>query len=378
MLSEHIIWVGLDVGKRDTVCVIDWLDDNQELNRNKGLTSLAVKHITNTREGVKDFFTWLKANQKHIEERLHPQRKVVYRLVMESTGCYSYRLIKQLKAAKPDSYIALINPAKVPAFKKFNDIESKTDKLDAQCLARLGTTQKPDAMYEMPADYAGLKRLTRMNASLTKISTILKNQLTNLDDPGERQIFQNLLKSVEEQLDGLVVKIREYLRSHAALQERVTKLDSIPGIGMIIAATLIAEYGPEDRFQNIRQVVSFAGMNPKNKCSGTSVKSTRLSKQGAPVIRQMLYMATLTAQARIPILDALSKRLTNLTPMQKRCAVMRKLLMICWSVLCGTENYKEYQPSSKKLVPYEAPATTKRRIKRERKKRSFSPENDAD
>ncbi|MGI5923870.1 MAG: hypothetical protein ACOX9E_08000, partial [Lentisphaeria bacterium] len=71
-----------------------------------------------------------------------------------------------------------------------------------------------------------------------------------------------------------------------------------------------------------------------------------------------------------------SKRLTNLTPLQKRCAVMRKLLMICWSVLCGTENYKEYQPSTGKLVPYETPTATKRRMKQARKKRSFSPEKD--
>lgn len=376
MLKEHIIWVGLDVGKRETVCAIDWLEDNREPTGNVGLASLPVRPIANTRDGVKAFFTWLKTNRGYIEERLRPRRKVVYRLVMEATGCYSCRLIKLLKEAKPDTYVALINPAKMPAFKTFIDVETKTDKLDAQCLARLGTTQKPDAMYEMPVEYEGLRRLTRMHASLTKVSTTLQNQLTNLDKPDERQTFQKLLTGVEEQQGRLEVKIREHLRGHAGLRERAARLDSIPGVGMIVAATLLAEYGPEDRFQNIRQVVSFAGMNPKNKFSGTSVKSTRLSKQGSPVIRQMLYMATLTAQGRIPVLDALSKRLTNLTPLQKRCAVMRKLLMICWSVLCGTENYKEYQPSTGKLVPYETPTATKRRMKQARKKRSFSPEKD--
>lgn len=370
MLKDQIIWIGIDVGKNDSVCAIDWLDD-KELSGDNGLTSLPITAIQNTHKGVELLFNWLAANKNYIEERLHPLRKVVYRFVMEPTGCYSNRLIKKLKAKKQDVYIAVVNPAKMPAFKRLIDIDTKTDKLDAQCLARFGTMQKPHARFEFPEDYASLRRLTTMRSRLVKIVSVFKNGLEDLDDPAERLFFQSPLDSVNAQVNTLDGKIIAHVKQYPRLQERVSWLDSIPGVGMVTASTILAEYGPEERFSNISQVVSFAGMNPKNKFSGKSVKSARLSKQGSPVIRQVLYMASLTAQPRIPLLDEFSKRLTKLTLMQKRCAVMRKLLTICWSVLCSKKNYMEYQPSTKKLVSYDKPRKTKRQSKLENEEKSF-------
>ncbi|MFA6814875.1 MAG: transposase [Lentisphaeria bacterium] len=350
MLNKQIIWVGIDVGKKESVCAIDW-HNNQEISDSNNLISLPIKSIANTSEGVKRLFNWLKANKKDIEEQMRPQRQVVYQFVMEPTGCYSNLLIEHLKAKKKDVYIALVNPGKMPAFKMLINVKTKTHKLDAQCLARLGSIQKPKARYEMPKDYAGLRHLTLMRSQLVRAATIFKNQLKSMDVPGERLFFQSPLDSVKSEIKNLDDTIKAYLKQHHSLQRDLFHLISIPGIGIVVAATLLAEYGPKCRFINVRQIVSFAGLNPKNKFSGTSVKSTHLSKQGSPIIREVLYSASLTAQPRIPLLDELSKRLIKLTPMQKRCAVMRKLLTICWSVLHNDRDYMEYQPSSKKLIP---------------------------
>jgi len=370
MLKKQIIWVGIDIGKKNSVCAIDWYN-NQERSGNNNPISLPFKSITNTAEGVKLLFDWLKTNKKDIEERMHPQRSIVYQFVMEPTGCYSNRLIKHLEAKKKDVYIAMVNPAKIPIFKTFIDVKNKTDKLDAQCLARFGSMRNPKARYEMPADYAGLRRLTSMRFRLVKSATIFKNQLESLDIPAERLLFQGPLDTVKSKIKILDDQIKEYLKQHRSLQRDFFRLISIHGVGVVVAATLMAEYGPICRFINVRQIVSFAGLNPKNKFSGTSIRSTRLSKQGSPIIRQVLYMASLTAQPRIPLLDELSKRLTKLTPMQKRCAVMRKLLTICWSVLKNDRDYMEYQPSTKKLVPISEPQKRKRQPKKTNKKRGF-------
>ena len=370
MLKKQIIWVGIDVGKKNSVCAIDW-HDNQDISDKNDLITLPIKSINNTADGVKLLFNWLKENKSYIEERMHPQRSIIYQFVMEPTGCYSNRLIKHLKAKKKDVYIAVVNPAKMPAFKMLINVKTKTDKLDAQCLARLGSIRKPKARYEMPKDYADLRRLTLMRSQLVRSATTFKNQLESIDIPAERLLFQRPLDTVKSQIKVLDDEIKAYLKQHQSLHRDFFHLISIPGIGFVVAATLLAEYGPKCRFINVRQIVSFAGLNPKNKFSGTSVKSTHLSKQGSPIIRQVLYMASLTAQPRIPLLDELSKRLTRLTPMQKRCAVMRKLLTICWSVLHNDRDYMEYQPSSKKLIPLSEPKKIKRQPKVVNKKREF-------
>ena len=354
MLNKQIIWVGIDVGKKESVCSIDW-HDNQEISDNNNLISLPIKSIANTSEGVKLLFDWLKANKKDIEEQIHPQCKVVYQFVMKPTGYYSNRLIKYLKAKEKDVYIAVINPAKMPAFKMLINVKTKTGKLDAQCLARLGSIQKPKARYEMPKDYAGLRHLTLMRFQLVRVATIFNNQLESMNLSAERLFFESPLDSVKSQIKILDDKIKAYLKQHHRLQRDLFHLISIPGIEIIVAATLLAEYGPKCRFINVRQIVSFAGLNPQKKFSRTSAKSTHISKQGSPIIRQMLYTASLTAQPRIPLLDELSKRLTKLTPRQRRCAVMRKLLTICWSVLHNDRDYMEYQPSSNKLISLSEP-----------------------
>jgi len=113
-------------------------------------------------------------------------------------------------------------------------------------------------------------------------------------------------------------------------------MDSIKGIGPLTAAKLLAECRPLTEFDDVRQLVAFAGLNPSHYQSGSSIKKkTLISKCGNSAIRAALYMPAVSAKNHNPILRAFAQRLhaKGLCNMAIIAAVMRKLLHLVYGVL---------------------------------------------
>lgn len=113
-------------------------------------------------------------------------------------------------------------------------------------------------------------------------------------------------------------------------------LASIPGIGELTAAKLLAEIRSITAFDNVRQLVAYAGLNPRQYRSGSSVqRRSRISKTGPASLRAALYMPAIVAKNRNPILKVFAKRLEErgLKGKEIVVAVMRKLLHLAYGIL---------------------------------------------
>jgi transposase len=113
-------------------------------------------------------------------------------------------------------------------------------------------------------------------------------------------------------------------------------LTSIPGIGGLTAGKLLAEFRCIRDFTDVRQLVAFAGLNPRHHQSGKTARGhTPISKQGRATIRAALFLPAVVAKTHAPALQPLVARLQarGLSSMEIVVAVMRKLLHFIFGVL---------------------------------------------
>ena len=127
-------------------------------------------------------------------------------------------------------------------------------------------------------------------------------------------------------------------------------LDSIPGIGDLTACVLLAELGDITRFDDVREIVAFVGLNPQQHQSGKTIYSRGISRMGRSSFRAALYMPAIAAKQHNPILRAFAERLalkSRLTGKQIITAVMRKLLHLAFGILKSGKafdaNYQQHQ-----------------------------------
>ena len=148
---------------------------------------------------------------------------------------------------------------------------------------------------------------------------------------GRKQRLQCLPAVEREVLLALAIENDSDLRSKRDL------LLSISGVGDTLAGVVLAELPGPDVLHSSGEVVAYAGLNPRQHQSGTSVdRATRISKIGNAVLRAALYMPALSAMRYNPAIVALITRLKSrgrLKPKQIVVAAMRKLLVLCFGVL---------------------------------------------
>lgn len=164
-----------------------------------------------------------------------------------------------------------------------------------------------------------------------------KNRLAAGPASQEVQVsLETVLAFLEQQIATIKDQIKEHINNHPDLKERRDLLISIPGIAHTSAAAILAELGEVSQFAGARQVAAFAGLVPKIRESGSSVKGrATLSKRGSSRLRHALYFPAMTALRCNPLLCALRQRLSakGKAKMLILGAAMRKLLHIVYGVL---------------------------------------------
>lgn len=142
-------------------------------------------------------------------------------------------------------------------------------------------------------------------------------------------------------------------RSKQALKDRIAelysevdpelRLQSLPGLGEVLAASITAFIGERGRFTNANQVVALAGLNPRKKASaGTEKAGQSLSRHGDPTLRGVLYVAAEVCRHYDPELRAFHQRLTRRGKHYKKasCALAAKILRRCFAVLRDETRYE--------------------------------------
>ena len=312
--------LGIDVAKlKFNVCLL----------REDG--KLRHRVFANTAAGFIELADWL---VKQKVARVHA--------CLEATGTYSEALATYLFDA--GHLVSVVNPAAVKAFAGAQLSRTKTDKADAELIARFCLSQQP-AQWSPPApEVRELQALVRRLESLIEIRTAELNRLgSGVTSAAVQASIQNVIKSLEAEIKRTEKLIKKHIKNHPQLKEDHDLLLSIPGIGEATTARLLAEINFH-QYEHARSVAAFSGLVPRLRQSGSSVRGrARLSKMGAPRIRQALYFPAVTAIRCNPVIKGWAQGLRERgkCEMQIIGAVMRKLIHLAYGVI---KSGKPYDP----------------------------------
>lgn len=280
-----------------------------------------TKVFANTSAGHAAFMAWLTA---------HDARPAL--LCMEATGSYFEPLALLLNDR--GVRVAVVNPAAIAAFAQAELSRGKTDQTDAKLIARFAHSQQPQAWRPPTPEVRTLRERVRRLEDLQALAPQARNRLDVAGD-AVRPSIQAILNTVTVQIKQLTREIENHIDQHPTLKDQAKLLASIPGIGPATLALLLAEVRFE-AFGGAKSLAAFAGLNPKLRVSGSSVRGrSALSKTGASRLRRALYFPAIVACQHNPLVRAFYQRLlaNGKTQQQAVCAAMRKLLHLAYGVL---------------------------------------------
>ncbi|WP_342221864.1 IS110 family transposase [Candidatus Fukatsuia endosymbiont of Tuberolachnus salignus] len=253
-------------------------------------------------------------------------------ICLEATGSYSVPLAMFLVDNGID--VSLENPSRIHAFGESELSRNKTDQGDAKMIVRYCALHTPVLWTPPPLSERQLTALVRHLKSLEEMRQMQENRQSVADDVVQSSLLE-IISALKQQIQATKEKIKNHIDNDPDLKKNKALLESIPGIGEILSASLLAYVGNVSKFTNSKAVVAYAGLNPKLCESGLFKGRSRLSKRGHTELRKALYMPALAALSCNPIVKAQWQRLVSCHKGGKMgvCAAMRKLLQLAYGVL---------------------------------------------
>jgi transposase len=282
------------------------------------------KLFPNTAEGFAQLSDWL---ARQATGRVHA--------CLEATGAYGDSLAAHLHEA--GHTVSVINPAAVKAYAQSHLSRTKNDRVDASLIASFCAERRPPEWQPLAAELRELQALVRRLDSLVEMRTMEENRLSSgVTVEAVRESVEGHLAYLDEQIERTEALIRDHIDRHPGLKRQRELLDSIPGIGEATAAALLAEVPEIKQYRSARQVAAFAGLVPRERQSGSSVRGrVRLSKIGNARLRKALYFPAITALRCSPFFQQWAEglRARGKSKMSVIGAVMRKLVHLAYGVL---------------------------------------------
>ena len=251
-------------------------------------------------------------------------------VVLESTGGLHRPVVAGLAAAQIPT--AVVNPRQVRDFAKASGQLAKTDRLDAEVIARFGKAIRPRPTRLPDAATQALEAHVERRRQVVTMITAEKNRLSSAAGLVRKDI-QRHIAWLEKELRKLDEELSKRIRENPAWRQRDDLLRSVPGVGRVLGATLLAEV-PELGELDGKQIASLLGVAPFNRDSGM-LRGRRAVWGGRAQVRQTLCMATLAASRHNPVIRDFYLRLCAAGKAKKAAltACMRKLLVILNSML---------------------------------------------
>lgn len=259
-MSTDVSAVGIDVAKA-TLDVV-WLPSGKH------------RAFANTAPGWQQLSAWLGSA---------PELPIV----LEATGNYHHGVVRALAAANRP--VAVLNPLRARRFAQSLGQHAKTDRIDALVLAWYGQ-QRPHPIRPLPsAAQVSLRRLVTRRAQVTKQ---LAMERTQAQDPeAVRESCDRVVAALRAEQRLLSRQIAQLIRATPELAQPYALLVSMPGIGLVIAATLLAQL-PELGHATAKQLAALVGVAPFARDSGAAAGVRQISGGRSPV-RQALYQAVI-------------------------------------------------------------------------------------
>ena len=300
------------------------------------ITHIASSRFSNSSSGFKRFLSWAKKHRR-------PDAEIWY--VMEATGVYYEDLAFYLSNHKQN--VAVLQPSRVKHYIQSTEVKNKTDRIDARMLCKMGLERPLQAWIPPSEQMRRLRALTRERQNLVEQAAELSVQreaVGHQHDPlaatlrrfeQHRTFLQNQIKEIEKEIHALV-------KDDSDLYERVNKIATIKGVGILTIVTVLAETNGFNQVERVKQLISYAGLDVVERSSGTYIGRRYLSKKGNARIRRILYMSALTASRSNTELNIYFRRIKENTRsgLSALMAVARKILRLIYALWRDDATYQ--------------------------------------
>jgi transposase len=322
--------VGIDVSKGT-------LDVIFKSQTPKGVTIKGSRKFDNTHQGFEQLLAW--CNKREATEN------VIY--VMEATGIYHEDLLFYLH--QQGKQVAIELPQRIKYYSKSKGIKTKNDTIDSGVIADYGIERNLTPWQPPSPKFQTLRDLSREHTALTDMKTVSENRLhaALYSHDKTKNVIARLQAQIEfcdQQLGEIGNEITAVIKEDEQLNEKIGKVKTIKGIGLITIVKILAETGGFYLFNNINQLISYAGLDVVENQSGTHQGKTRISKKGNTRLRTALYMPALSAIRHNKEMKEFNERIMETHQFKKQgiVAVMRKLLILVYTLWKKNEEY-DYQ-----------------------------------
>jgi transposase len=317
-ISNQQTFVGIDVAKETLAVFVDSTNQHSEcLNQSKDLRQLA-RHL----------------------KKLNPTL-----IVLEATG--GYEVLATEIFSKFDLPFAVVFPKRVRQFALGLGLIAKTDEIDAATIAYYGKIAQIEAKPLKSHELRGLQALTTRRRQLIEMRIAEQNRLDCSHSSIHKDIKKHL-RWLEKQIQSIETEIDASIKQDASLNEQDQLMQTVPGVGKVLSATLITEL-PELGILSNKQIASLVGVAPFPRESG-KWNGKRFCQGGRNSIRKILYMATISASRFNPIIKQFYDKLLERGKLKKVAliACARKLITILNAMV---RNNSSWNPNSESISP---------------------------
>jgi len=334
--------VGIDVAQKELVAYLGQLNDELRVEMK------AFKTFPNTLDGFTKLVSWT----WKIKDSSIPVH-----FVMEATGVYHESLAYFLDTESLE--VSVVLPNKIANYFKTLEIKTVTDKTAAETICRFGLERKVSRWKRPEKIFKMMRQLSRERDQIVTERTVAKNQLhaeLSEAEPHQRSVtrLKERIHLFDRQEKEVLAELKVLVKNDKSVNKLVPLLCSIPGVGPLTAITVLAETNGFELIKNKRQLTSYAGLDVKEKESGTSVKGQpRISKRGNKYLRKTMHLPALAAIRHDQRFKAIFTRLVarHGIKMKAAVAVQRKLLEMIYTIYCTQTPYdKNYLKSDLELL----------------------------
>ena len=325
---------GIDVAQKELVVTLGRMLDDFSIEL------FSYKVFKNNDSGVKLLVDWVNKLTGY---------EVPVRYVMEATGVYHQKFAYYL--VDNGCEISIVLPNKISNYIRTLELKTITDKSCSQAIAQFGLERKLDKWAKPKSIYKELQQLTRERNQIVQERSVIKNQIhaeKTESEPNQKSLerMQARIRFLNSQEKEIKADITDIVSKDSDLKQVINNITTIPGVGELTAVIVLAETNGFELIRNKSQLSSYAGLDVKEKQSGTSVKGKpRISKKGNRNLRKSMHLPSLTAVKWDENFKNIYARLIskNGIKMKALVAVQRKILELIYILFKNETVYdKEY------------------------------------
>jgi transposase len=276
--------LGIDVAKDELVVSLG------RMYKDLTIEIYSTNVFSNNQSGFKSLMKWV--NQQ-------TDTAIKIQFVMEATRVYHQKFAYFLD--EEGCNVSVVMPNKISNYMRTLEIKTITDNTCAKAIAQFGLERKLDLWKRPNPVYKKLQQLTRERDQIVSERVAVKNQLHA--EKTEAEPHQNSIKRLNARIvflnkqEAEIKKdIKIIISKEETIKKEIENICTIPGVGELTAATILGETNGFELIRNKKQLVSYAGLDIKEKQSGISVRGIpKISKKGNRTLRKSLHLPAITS-----------------------------------------------------------------------------------